>query len=157
MRICMYMHTCMYAWTRYLCRFMHLLLLLESEFGVAPEFHFALEVPCRCATRASESVSRASALPRLRRVRHDHAQRCLCTPARTTCSSRLQITWFTHSSPGGWHYGKQDLLMITYVLTDDGSTRFHGVVEAVVNQGRLSQKSYHSYKVLTDLCSSDSD
>ena len=97
MHICIYMHTCMYAWRRYYCRFMHLLLLLESEFGVALEFHFALEVPCRCATRASKSVSRASALPRLRRVRHDHAQRCLCTPARTTCSSRLQITWFTLS------------------------------------------------------------
>ena len=64
---------------------------------------------------------------------------------------------YTLSSPAGWHNGKQDLLMITYVLTDDGSTRFHGVVEAVVNQGRLTQASYHSLKVLTDLGSSDSD
>ena len=64
---------------------------------------------------------------------------------------------YTLSSPGGWHYRKQDLLMITYVLTDDGSTQIHGVAEAVVNQGRLSQESYHSYKVETNLGSSDSD
>ena len=64
---------------------------------------------------------------------------------------------YTLSSPAGWHNGKQDLLMITYVLTDDGSTRFHGVVEAVVNQGGLTQDSYHRLKVLTDLGSSDSD
>ena len=64
---------------------------------------------------------------------------------------------YTLSSPAGWHNGKQDLLMITYVLTDDGSTRLHGVVEAVVSQGGLTQESYHRLKVLTDLGSSDSD
>ena len=64
---------------------------------------------------------------------------------------------YTLSSPAGWHNGKQDVLTITYVLTDDGSTQIHGVAEAVVNQGRLSQESYHSYKVLTYLGSSDSD
>ena len=64
---------------------------------------------------------------------------------------------YTLSSPAGWHNRKQDLLMITYVLTDDGSTRFHGVVEASSKEGRLTIESYNTLKVLTNLVSSDSD
>ena len=154
----MYMRICMYECTFYYCRFMHLLLLLESEFGVAPEFHVALE----------------GAMP----VRNKGLKKrvaCKCPASVEACAARsctalfvytgkddmfIKITdnvVYTLSSPAGWQHGKQDLLMITYVLTNDGSTRFHGVVEAVVNQGHLTQESYHSLKVLTDLGSSDSD